>query len=85
MIRPCFVLISMFAMTAGVTFAQAPTATTSGPAQVMDSSSDSGTQRLTEHDGVITDKPRTHTGETIVPVTDDKVTTQTPNAATTIR
>jgi hypothetical protein len=79
-------------MTIGATFGQAPTASTtlpqstsSGPALVIDASSDSSAQRVNDHDGVITDKPQTHTSETIVPAADDKVTTPKASDATTIR
>jgi hypothetical protein len=82
----------MLAITVGATFAQAPTAstalpqpTTSGPALVIDASSDSSAPRVNDHDGVITDKPPNHTSEIIVPATDDKVTTRKASEATTIR
>ena len=91
MFRSCLIAMSMLAMAVGATFAQAPTSSTalppsvaSGPALVIDASSDSSTQRLSDHDGVITDKPQRQTSETIVPATDDKGTSTSP-AATTIR
>ena len=91
MFKSCLVAISMLAMTLGATFAQAPTASTtlpqstpSSPAQVIDASSDTSEPRVTDRDGVITDKPQTHTSETVAPATDDKVTEKSP-AATTVR
>jgi hypothetical protein len=92
MIRSCLVATAMLATMMGITLAQTPKSsttlpqsTTSGPVQVIDASSDSGTQRVSDRDGVITDKPQTHTSETIVAPTEDKMTTQKASEATTVR
>ena len=92
MFRSCLVAISMLAMTIGATFAQAPTASTtlpqstpSSPALVIDASSDSSTQGVSDHNGVITDKPQTHTSESIVAPTEDEMTTRKASEATTVR
>jgi hypothetical protein len=92
MIRSCLMAMAMLVMTVGVTFAQTPASSTtlpqsmtSGPALVIDASSDSSTQRVSDRDGVITDKPQTHTSETIVAPTEDKMTTQKASEATTVR
>jgi cytoskeletal protein RodZ len=93
MIRSFLVASAILAMLMGLALAQATTSSTtltqstaSGPAQVIDASSESSTQRTSDRDGVITDKAQTYTRATAAaPPSEDKATTPKATDAATVR
>ena len=93
MIRSFLVASAILAMLMGLALAQATTSSTtltqstaSGPAQVIDGSSESSTQRTSDRDGVITDKAQTYTSTTTAaPPSEDKATIPKATDAATVR
>jgi cytoskeletal protein RodZ len=92
MIRSFLVAAAILAMLMGLALAQTTTSsttltqsTTSGPALVIDASSDNSTQRTSDRDGVITDKAQTNTSAATASPLESTASTPKATEAATVR